>query len=194
MAEVSDIKNAARGVGQAASAVVKYGGLSFFKAFFDGSKSKIDNWSAFFMVFVAICLDILQVILSFADGGTLTGPAIMIIQMGMYTVWFFFKGVSYWNMRAVVSKIISGLGELIPVINDFIPSTTVMIIAAIGVVRLEEAGVPVSGAAGTEKKGGEEVKQPARKAPENQQEQNQEGIKNPKRSGDSVKLDSEERA
>ena len=148
--------------------------LSFLTALFDGSKSKIDNWSAFFMIVVALALDILQVILNLIPvvGTFLGGPVIVLVQFAIYSLWLSLKGVSYWGTRKVASKVVGSILEIIPVLNDFIPGTTLMVAAAIGITRLEEAGVPVGGTAGKSASGtpnkqaperNSEIKQPTRK-------------------------------
>ncbi|HEY4504935.1 MAG TPA: hypothetical protein VJI73_04160 [Candidatus Paceibacterota bacterium] len=115
--------------------------LSFWKAFTDGSKSKINNTSAVLMVSLAFLIDLAQLLLGLIDGGTFTGPLIMIFQFGVYSLWFGLKGVSFWGKRKMATKVVSGILELIPVLNDFIPSTSVMVIASVGITRLEEAGI-----------------------------------------------------
>ena len=182
-----DVKNLSRAGSKAAAAALKDGGLSFIKALKDGSKSKIDNWSAFFMICVAIFLDIGQALVGLIDGGYFSGPVTMALQLGIFSLWFNLKGVSYWGMRKILSKVVGFAGEeligVIPYANLLWPANTIMLVMAVAMVRIEEAGVPVSDSK-DKAAAGEKIKSPKRESAPPRQE----GIRNQRRSGNVVEL------
>ena len=171
MASAQDVRNVARAGKQAVEAAKDLGSaLKFGKALMDGSKSKISNVSAFLMLALALLLDATQILISFADAGVIGGPLILAIQLPVFWFWFKMCGANYFSARATASKVITGILELVPVLNDFIPSTTIDVIAAIGFVRIEEAGLAGSGSGGgeegsTETGGGQNVRTARRNNP-----------------------------
>lgn len=168
-------------------------GLSFFKALTDGSKSKINNWSAFFMIVVALSIDFVQALVALIDAGYISGPMAIGTQMAVYTVWFELKGISYWGDRKAKSKVITSalevvVGWFIPYANLFMPASTIMVIAAVTITRMEEMGATASSTEETEKN--PETKTQKREADQSttansmrmrDQTENSEGIKNSKR-------------
>ncbi len=123
-------------------------GLSFFKALTEDKNSKLSNVTAGLMVVVAVIIDVGQLVFAIFDGGYLSGPIALALQISIFSLWFFINGVSYWGKRKAVSKVIAivveEIGGLIPYVNALWPATTVMVVAAVAMTRIEEAGIAPS--------------------------------------------------
>ncbi len=165
-----EIKNFKNGTEAVKNALKNPG--TFWKSFINGKGSKIDNWSAFFMVVVAIGIDICQALAGLLDGGYISAPISILIQLGVYSLWFKLKGVSYWGTRKIASKAVTSgievIGGWIPWLSTIIPATTIMVVAAIGLTRIEEAG------------------DSTKKTPESKQEKEEQGIRTPKRESNKI--------
>jgi len=140
--ELKNVTKTGKAVIKAATDIKE--GLSFFKALTHGENSKISNWSAFFMLTIALCLDIAQAIVGIFDAGYISAPVALVLQLAIFSLWFLLKGLSYWGKRQIASKAITSLVEIvggwIPWLSTIVPSSTIMVAAAIGIIRMEEAG------------------------------------------------------
>lgn len=140
MPGAGDIKNTAKAAKQAGEALKDVGSaLSFGKALLDGSNSKIGNGNAFLMFLLAFILDLLKLISVVTGvGDVIAGPVVLIIQLPIYSLWFWLLGVNYWTARAMASKIVTGILSFIPALEDIVPATIIDVGVAIAYIRMEE--------------------------------------------------------
>lgn len=135
------IKNPVRDFKQIAIAAKKAArGLTLGLKMLKGENSKISNLNGGFMFATAVTLDALQALVGLLDLGTFSGPIALVLQYIIFTPWFRVSGVSYWDNRVLLSKILSSVAELIPGLNDIVPGATINVLFAIGIIRFEEAG------------------------------------------------------
>ncbi|HEY4515453.1 MAG TPA: hypothetical protein VJJ22_04870 [Candidatus Paceibacterota bacterium] len=149
------MKKAGEALGKAAQDAAKNpaAAMGMLKAIMDGSKSKINNSSANFMVGFALFIDIIQLILTFFAIGLVIAPILTGTAMFIFWLWFSLKGVSFFGKRQMVTEIISFIIEYIPALGA-LPILTIMIILVIGFIRLEETskGESKEGGSGEEDK------------------------------------------
>jgi hypothetical protein len=120
-------------------------GLSIGKALFEGSGSKIGNGTAALMCGIALTVDILALLALIPLVGWILGPLIYILGLGIFGLWFKLVGANFFSARATVSKGISAVLEVIPEISAVIPGTTINVVVAIVIVRMEEYAAKEAG-------------------------------------------------
>ncbi|HEY4483530.1 MAG TPA: hypothetical protein VI953_05150 [Candidatus Paceibacterota bacterium] len=171
-------KAGAKAAKAAATDITK--GLSIGKALFEGSGSKIGNGTAFLMCAIALTVDVLALLALIPLVGWILGPLIYILGLGIFGLWFKTVGANFFSARATVSKGISAVLEIIPEISAIIPGTTINVVVAIVIVRMEEYATKEAGKG--EKGKPEGVKTQTTSGPDT-------GVKSPKRAPETQGLD-----
>jgi hypothetical protein len=102
---------------------------------------KISNITAFFMITVALLLDLLQFLLTLL---VLTSPIaelVTFLALCIFGVWFAIMRVNYFSGRKVGMKVASAFGsavvELVPIL-DAVPGITLGVAGVIVATRIEE--------------------------------------------------------
>ncbi|HYF28972.1 MAG TPA: hypothetical protein VEA36_01240 [Candidatus Paceibacterota bacterium] len=103
---------------------------------------RIDAVNIFFLVIVAVVIDVLQFFLTLTLVGSLVAFILSIAAWVLFFLWFLSLGVNYFN-KGNAMKFLVGLGsvcaELVPFLNAITPALTAGVVAVIILHNLEAA-------------------------------------------------------
>ena len=139
MSTADNIKTAKAGAKAAkAMATDVTEGLSIFKALTNDEGSKISNGTAASMGGVALLLDIVGLLGLIPAIGWIISPIVYVVGLGIFWGWFKLHGINFFSSRAMASKGITAVLEIIPEVEAVVPGNTINVGAAIAVTRMEE--------------------------------------------------------
>ncbi len=138
---MGDVKNFKKGAETAKEALKgPVGLLKVLRKVFDDKDSKIKNPRAVLMLITALTFDVLALLGLIPFVGWILGPAIYVLSLFIFWLWFKLASSNFFSGRATASKIGTAILEAIPEVSAVIPGIFINVLVAIAFVRFEEAG------------------------------------------------------